>query len=141
MKKGFETFEHSADIGIRGFGPSIEDVFVQAAKAMFSYMYEIEKIQEISNCNTQEIEIHIREEDLVSMFIKWLNRLLSEADIHSLVFYDFKVKIEDNNLYGIAIGVPNKGFDVGCEVKGATYAEAKVLNKNGLWIGQCVIDV
>ena len=41
----YETFEHEADIGIRGFGSSIGEAFENAALAMYSVMVKIEAIE------------------------------------------------------------------------------------------------
>lgn len=41
----YETFEHTADIGIRGIGDNLEQAFEEGAKAMFSVMYDINSIK------------------------------------------------------------------------------------------------
>ncbi len=43
--KPYEQFEHKADVGVRGYGKTIEEAFENGAKAMFSIMVNIAKIE------------------------------------------------------------------------------------------------
>ena len=38
-------FEHKADIGIIGYGTSLEEAFAEGAKAMFEVMVDIKKVK------------------------------------------------------------------------------------------------
>jgi len=138
---GFETFEHGADIGIRGYGPSLEEAFAQTAKAMFSLMWE--DLQTISP--KTEIMVKTNGFDLESLLVFWLNALLSQADIYKVILSKFEpeIKIEDYSLKSKVWGdVLNRGYEhLGIEVKGATFTQAKVYESKGKWIAQCVVDV
>ncbi len=143
LKEGFETFEHGADIGIRGWAPTLEGAFCECARAMFSQMIEgnVPSSGEFSICSYVVGE----EDDLVSLLILWLNTLLGEADIESAVFWDFDISIFTlSHLYkikGWARGISRKEVNLGVEVKGATYTQARVEKTPRGWIAQCVIDV
>jgi SHS2 domain-containing protein len=41
----FEQFEHKADIGVRGYGKNIEEAFENGARAMFSVMVNLKKVE------------------------------------------------------------------------------------------------
>ena len=138
----YETFEHGADMGIRGTGKDILQAFENGARAMFSIM-----IENFSAVNAiKKINISCESFDIESLFTAWLNTLLAEADVNNLFLKDFKVtEIKDFVLKGSAYGEP---FDPlrhkkGVEVKGATFTELKVFKKidNEAWIAQCVVDV
>lgn len=138
--QGFETFDHGADIGIRGYGKNLEEAFLNGAKALFSYMYgSMPQVQ--NNLEVKEITFELEESDLTSLFIRFLNTLIAESDINALAFYNFSIKIEGSKLRCKTLGYPINRRVGGVEVKGATYCEAKVEQKNGIWIAQCVIDV
>lgn len=141
-QNGFETFEHGADIGIRGIGHTIEEAFSNGARCLFYYMFDLEHV---SNWNERDdvvkIDVELDADDLVSLFIKWLNTLLAESDINSCCFFDFKVNILDQQLKAKAYGIPRDKVECGVEVKGATFSEAKVEKKDDFWVAQCVIDV
>lgn len=140
MDSGFEVFEHGADVGVRGWGASLEEAFVQGARAMFSLMTE--DLQSV-NFNT-EIQIQAAGYDLESLFVAWLNALLTQSDLHGLLLAGFEVRLgRDYTLSGTAQGEPFSGQrgEQGVEVKGATFCLAEVLSQNGGWMAQCVVDV
>jgi SHS2 domain-containing protein len=139
MTASFETFEHGADIGIRGRGKTLSEAFENGAKSMYSLV--------VVNLDTvipeKPVKISCESFDLECLFVAWLNSLLAESDIQRLIFSDFKVKIQNLRLTGTAMGEP---FDFsrhqrGVEVKGATFTELSVRQEGDLWIAQCVVDV
>ncbi len=139
LKRGWETFDHIADIGIRGVGLTLEEAFENGAKALFSLM-----VQDISTVRPKSSKkIECSSYDLTGLFVAWINTLLAVADIEQMIFSTFKVQIDNLFLTGIAKGEKwERGrHERGIEVKGATFTEAKVEEKEGLWIAQCVVDV
>jgi SHS2 domain-containing protein len=140
MDSGFEVFEHGADVGIRGWGASLEEAFVQGARAMFSLMTE--DLQSV-NLDTG-VEIQAAGYDLESLFVAWLNALLTESDLHGLLLAGFEVRLgQDYTLTGTAQGESFSGQKgkQGVEVKGATFCLAEVSPQDGGWMAQCVVDV
>jgi len=140
MDSGFEVFEHGADVGIRGWGASLEVAFVQGARAMFSLMTE--DLQSV-NLDTG-VEIQAAGYDLESLFVAWLNALLTESDLHGLLLAGFEVRLgQDYTLTGTAQGESFSGQKgkQGVEVKGATFCLAEVSPQDGGWMAQCVVDV
>lgn len=138
-QSGYETFDHGADIGIRGFGLSLQEAFVQAAKGMFALM--VEDLEGVPA--EDEVSIKVTSFDLESLLVVWLNTLLSEADLNGLILSKFEVEIKDLSLQAKAWGAPYRTGDnnQGIEVKGATLSEVAVYESKGIWIAQCVIDV
>ncbi|OAG27812.1 archease [Thermodesulfatator autotrophicus] len=139
MKPGYETFEHGADIGVRGIGRTLEEAFINAAKALFSLV--VINLEEVKP--KKEVSFELSAETLEDLFIEWLNRLLTEAGMENLVFCEFHCEIKDLKLKGQAKGEPinENRHELGVEVKGATYTMLKVEKINGLWLAQCVVDV
>ncbi len=139
LRARWETFDHGADIGIRGFGHSMEEAFENAALALFSIV-----VEDLSKVKPEkETKIYCSSFDLVGLFVAWINELLAQADIKEMVFCKFTALIEGVHLHGTATGQGWRDCMVerGIEVKGATFTEARVEQKNGLWIAQCVVDV
>ncbi len=139
MKTGYETFEHGADIGIRGIGKTLEEAFVNAAKALFSLIVvNLEDVRPV-----RRVEIKAAGESLEELFLDWLNQLLAQAGMENLVFSEFACEIKDLALSGWAAGEPidESRHELGEEVKGATYTMLKVEKKGDFWVAQCVVDV
>jgi SHS2 domain-containing protein len=139
MKTGYETFEHGADMGIRGWGATMSEAFANGAKAMFSLM--VEDMDAVRPKHPRDISCESFDKE--SLFTAWLNALLAEADIHGMIFREFDLEIQDCRIRGTARGEP---FDTsrharGIEVKGATYTELAVRQHKDGWLAQCVVDV
>lgn len=134
----YETFEHEADIGIRGAGPSLEDAFAGAAAALYSVMVDLSSVD-------PRIEKQVSAEagDPGQLLVEWLNALLAVSDIERLVFSRFQVRIEGPRLEGRAWGEPldQAKHHPHVEVKGATYHMLDVAEHGGEFIAQCVVDV
>ena len=134
----YETFEHEADIGIRGFGNTPEEAFSNAAVALYSVMVDITRVEQ------KEFRgVNVTADDQEQLLVEWLNSLLAVSDIERMVFSKFEVRMEGNRLAGTAWG---EHLDQGkhhahVEVKGATYHMLSVRQENGRYVAQCVVDV
>jgi SHS2 domain-containing protein len=107
---------------------------------MFSLMTE--DLQSV-NLDTG-VEIQAAGYDLESLFVAWLNALLTESDLHGLLLAGFEVRLgQDYTLTGTAQGESFSGQKgkQGVEVKGATFCLAEVSPQDGGWMAQCVVDV
>jgi len=135
----FELFEHTADIGVRGFGKTIEESFQECAKAMTSIMFDLNTIQA-----KESIKVKVSSYDLDSLLVEWLNEILAQMDIAGLVFSEFKInKIENNELEAELKGekINLEKHHPKTQVKAATYSQMKVYQENGKWVSQCIVDV
>ena len=134
----FETFGHEADIGIRGFGNTLEMAFENAAAALYSVMIVVAAVQPKIR---KTVAVSAPDSEL--LLVEWLNALLALSDIERMVFSKFEVRIEEGTLQGSAWGEPldRTKHEPRVEVKGATYHMLSVTKKAGVFIAQCVVDV
>jgi tRNA nucleotidyltransferase (CCA-adding enzyme) len=134
----FETFEHEADIGIRGFGNSMKEAFENAAVALYSVMVNIEAVNP-----REKRTFSVSASDTELLLVEWLNALLATSDIERLIFSKFDVKIEGTTLTGSAWGetLDRDRHEPHVEVKGATYHLLSVKERDGAYMAQCVVDV
>ena len=141
-EKGFEYFDHEADIGIIGYGTSLNEAFGEGAKAMFQIMANIKNVEP-----KKEIKIDIEASDEEALFVEWLNSLLAYKDIEDIIFSDFKAGIkhlpDKYILNGIAKGekINYNKHHLKIEVKAATYSQLKIEKINKIYRVQCVVDV
>ncbi len=138
----FEFLDHEADIGIRGWGKTVEEAFENSAKAMFSVMVNLERVEP-----KEGIQVEVTAEDLDLLFIEWLNELLAQRDISEMIFSEFTVQISDKNgeitLSGTAQGelLNSEKHEIRTEVKAATYFGLKSGKEKGSHYFQCVLDI
>jgi SHS2 domain-containing protein len=135
---GYETFEHEADIGIKGFGRTLGEAFENGARAMFSIMLDLARVEA-----RDKVRIYCSAPDEETLFVEWLNELLAQASLKEMAFSDFKVETLDRGeLHGYALGekLDQEKHKVKVEVKAATYSMLKVY-KNKIYTAQCIVDV
>lgn len=86
LQKPFEFLEHTADVLVRAYGKTLEEVLSNIAKGMFEVMTDTSKV-EPKNC----IDIRICGYDLENLIYKWLEELLYYHDAYNYVFSKFDV--------------------------------------------------
>lgn len=136
---GWEHFPHQADIGLRGFGATRDEAFVQAALAMTAVITDIDKVKALE---CVDIECSATDQEL--LLVDWLNALIYEMATRNLLFSHYEVEIDGEELKGRACGerVNPARHHPAVEIKGATYTELSVRRGvDGRWIAQCVVDV
>ena len=136
--RGWEQFPHDADVGLRGWGPSIEVAFEQAALALTGIVTDAEITA------TTLVEVACEASDIELLLVEWLNAIIYEMAVRSMLFGRFEVKITGTRLRGVMWGEPidQAKHLPACEPKGATYTALCVAQgSDGLWSAGCVIDV
>jgi SHS2 domain-containing protein len=139
MKRAFEIIDHTADIGIIAYGTDIEEVFSNAALALFSLITEPESIKEEAHLN-----LKVSSEDRDSLLVEWLNELIYFFDAKHLLFNRFEIEsLTNNELKAICHG---EGFDplrhkIKRGVKAATYHMLKLEKNSGGYEAQILLDI
>jgi tRNA nucleotidyltransferase (CCA-adding enzyme) len=135
---GWEHFPHGADVGVRGYGPTREAAFEQAALALTAALVDPAaltlRIRAAVQCRAPDDELLLAE---------WLNALIYEMATRKMLFGRFKVAIHGHALAGEAWGEPidPRRHQPATEAKGATLTALKVAAEDGRWVAQCVVDV
>lgn len=130
-------FDHDADIGIIGRGPTIEEAFANAARAMFGISYQLDELP-----REHEVSLEFEEPDPEFALVEWLNSLLAASRIEGIIPAEFAIRREGNRWVGRARGARLRpGMERGTEVKGATLTSLAVGERGGRWEARCVVDV
>ena len=138
----FETFEHTADIGVRGTADTKEKAFSETAKAVLSVMVDPTKVEEKGR-----FEIKVKANSLENLLVEFLNEILFIMDFKESIMRTVKVKeIKERagELYLTATGFGEKKkeeHEFLTEVKAATYSQLEVKEEKGKWTAQCIVDV
>ncbi len=138
MKK-YQTFDHTADVGIRVFGRTLEEVFVNAAYALFDQRTDLKKVREkISQ------EISVQGADREDLLIRWLGELLFLADSRGYLFREFSIRrLDSTSLKAVARG---EIFDpsrhrLKTEIKAVTYHQVGVKETHEGWEARVIFDI
>ena len=138
----FEHFEHKADIGIRGFGESMDEAYAEVAKAMTDVIVDVRSVGK----DKKEV-IDVTSTDECALLAAFLNQLLYIKDTKKLIFSTFVVTILKKGdkfslrakVAGATLDPKRHNFKV--DVKAATYSELKVAKQGARWVAQCIVDV
>lgn len=139
MEHRYEHFPHGADVGVRGYGDTLEQAFEGAALAMTAAVTDPREVSAAS-----EVGIACEAPDDELLLVDWLNALVYEMSTGNMLFSRFEVHIEDGSLRGKAWGeiVDAARHQPAVEVKGATLTGLRVVrDPGGTWVAQCIIDV
>ena len=136
---GWSHFAHGADVGVRGVGATPARAFVEAARALFATVTDLESVRPLT-----PVAIACEAPDLRILLVDWLNALIYESATRKMLFSAFEVEIDGVRLTGRAYG---EAIDIArhapaIEPKGATFTALQVARReDGLWLAQCVVDV
>ena len=148
MSAGWELVDHTADVMVRAFGLSRQEVFEQAALATVSLIYDATTVRAAER---YVVELGAPDEEL--LLAAWLNELLFLIEARHLVFARFEVESvgadaaraasPEVRLCATAVG---EAFDgrrhaVRSVVKAATLHGLSLREVSGGWEGHVLLDV
>jgi len=137
----YEYIDHTADIGIKAYGKDPKQVFENAAKGMFSIMFETCD-QGQQTC--VEVELDGGEDAQERLLVDWLNELLYLSSTKRLVFVDFSVQsLDSRHLKGKAFGsaYDPKKHRYKTEIKSATYHMLELRKEKDKYYGYVLFDI
>lgn len=111
--RGHETIEHTADMGIAGWGCGEFEAFEEVALALFELVVEREGLK-----STREVDIEAEGEDYEELLVDFLNNLLMKADIEEIAFLDVEVKV-------IVIDTPTNKFCLKAVARGLSRSRVR----------------
>jgi SHS2 domain-containing protein len=145
--KDFEMVPHTADIKIRAFGHSMEELFKHALQGMF------QSIRPHSpSCHEQDGRvickslpakhgIRLEAPDKEALLVDFLSQALYLSDVYNEAYFDVDIhKLTSTSIKAIVKGVKITGFDV-VEIKAVTYNDLKVEYTDGVWTAEIVFDI
>lgn len=138
MKK-YEFINHTADIGIKIWGESLEELFENAAYALFDIIAELNKVKA-----ENFIEVKIEGEKIDELLADWLRDLLYKFNGEGYLLKKFKV--EEVSEKGLEAEVGGEKLDLARhslkrEVKAVTYHGLTVKRRDKRWEAQVIFDV
>lgn len=134
MKK-YETLEHKADLKIRAFGKTKEELFLNMMLAMVeSLKPEIEK-------DTKAVKrtIKIKSLDSPTLLVDFLSEVLYQIQVNKEAYYDLKINnLSETEIEGEIIGKKAERF--GEDIKAVTYHNLE-LKQNENWQATVLFDI
>ncbi len=129
MAKKYKLLEHPAELRIRIYGKTKEELFKNAALALADILKHNAKLR--MNANTAKKErLKIKSVDIDSLLVNFLNEILARSQINKCVYKISELKTQNSLLSATLIGYPVDHFDE--DIKAVTYQDVdiKLTTKN-----------
>ncbi len=133
----FEELEHTADVLVRVRGASLNEIFADAARALFSVMYG--PCEDAGIVQTLTLEAG----DPDSLLHDFLSELLFITDVENVVLCMFEIDVRDGSVSAVMHGEP---FDPakhagGTIIKGISYSGLRIVKENETYGVDVLFDV
>lgn len=149
MMRPYEFLDISGDAGIRSFGNTAMELFVNAAVGMYSLMMDMEGV-----AKKEIINVSLTHESTEGLLVAWLNELIFQFDAHGFIGKEIAVtdfslgkNIPENEpLYRIDASLSGEYFDPARHrgkllLKAATYHKLEIRHEDGLWAAEIIFDI
>jgi SHS2 domain-containing protein len=135
----YETFEHTADLGLRAQAPDLDTLFAEAGRALFAAI-----VEDLSTIEPrQRFGVQLAADEREYLLFDWLRELLYRFDSEHLVFGRFEVRVDDGGLSGTAWGeaLDPARHRLLHEVKAITYHGLCVRQTDQGWLAEVIVDI
>ena len=139
MKKKYKFINHTADVGIKVWGESLESLFENAAYSMFDILTELDKVKVKESLG---VEIEGKRTD--ELLADWLRNLLYKFNGEGYLLREFN--IEEISKKGLKAKVGGEKLYLSrhtlkTEIKAVTYHQLEVKKIAKGWEAQIIFDV
>jgi SHS2 domain-containing protein len=135
----FETFAHTADVGLRVSSTSLNALFEEAGRGLFSII-----VDDLGSVQPSEsVQIHVEGGDVEYLMVDWISKLVEVFETRHMLFSQFEVKASPDGLRAVAKGehVDPRRHRLEHEVKAVTYHGLTVEQINGKWLAEVILDI
>ncbi|RIK66843.1 protein archease [candidate division KSB1 bacterium] len=139
LQPTFEPIDHTADVGYRLYAPTLDELFVVAARALFDAITDLEHIHPQFTRN-----VTAEAGDVEALLVAWLSELnfycINGLEIFSrFVIKSFSPAQISATVHGEKIDLSR--HDIKTEIKAVTYHGLYVRQVAGGWEAQVIFDV
>ncbi len=137
----YETFDHTADVGLMVIADDLGELFATAAEALFDYI--------VANRTSVRFEVSetiaLEGESLEGLLLSWLNELIFLSETQHRVYGQFDVRV-DSALFALSATIHGEAFDrsrheADHEVKAVTHHGAGVRRMGQGWHAEVILDI
>ncbi len=136
-----ETFDHTADLGLRVVGKDLRDLFETAAGALFDAI--VVNRDELRESESESISLAA--ETVPDLFLAWLNELIFRSETRHRLYRSFRVHVDESGarLEATITGEPidRERHILDHEVKAATHHGLTVRPVDQGWLAEVILDI
>ena len=134
--KRFEEVDHTADVGIRAYGKTLDELFENTAAGMFSLITDLDTVKPVG-----EYEVKLAAKDVKSLLFDYLSELLFLHETQKVLLSEFAAKVAGLAVDARARGerIDRKRHPLHLGVKAVTYHAMEVDPEKG--VAQVIFDI
>lgn len=136
---GFELIEHPADIGIRFWGPTLADAYLQAARGLRSMLAGDGEVR-----TGRQVSLNVSGQDRLEVLFNWLGEILFLFDAEQLILQTFELQaVSEREISALGYGEPYDParHETPYYVKAITYHQMALEPGKDGWHGQVYVDI
>lgn len=135
----YETFDHTADLGLRIRATDLNTLFAEAGCALFSAI--VEDLKTVAP--DRRLDVSLAGTDREYLLFDWLRELLYRFDSEHLLLSRFEVQVDADGLRASAWGEPldPARHELAHEVKAITYHGLRVEQIADGWLAEVIVDI
>jgi SHS2 domain-containing protein len=133
----FDLLEHPADVKLRAWGATLEQLFSNAAQGMMSYMFGAD-IEKVRPERTDVIEVEAPDRD--ALLVDWLSELLYRATSEYQAYVDFRIDEFSDRRLAARAGVASAA-EATDDIKAVTHHELSIREGDRGWEATVVFDI
>jgi SHS2 domain-containing protein len=153
--KIFEVIDVSGDVGLKAYGGSLKNAFMNAAIGMYSLITDLEVVKE-----EKVIDVSVESDSIEGLLVSWLNELIFHFDAYGFIgkritIAEFTPSLNfpprgegqgGGEAYRLKSSLSGEDFDRERHesrllIKAATYHRLKVAKNNGEWEIDVIFDI
>lgn len=139
MAKWFDTFEHTADLGLQARGDSLAELFEALGEGLAEQICPRASVA-AGRC----VRVEVESDNLESLAVDFLAELLRLFHLKRFLIAGVRVERIDEN--SVAAAVDGEDYDparheLDAEVKAATYHQLQVAREGDAWEARVILDI
>jgi SHS2 domain-containing protein len=136
-----ETFDHTADVGLRITGESLDDLFRTAAEGLMDYV--VANRQDVQARESEGVSLSA--ESGAELLVAWLNELIFRLETRHRLYGRFDVRVAGDGR-ALEAAIAGEPIDRGRhlldhEVKAVTHHGLTLERAGDGWIAEVILDI
>ncbi len=137
----FETFDHTADLGLRIVADDLADLFQTAAVGLFDVI--VANRDEVRAMETEQVSL--RGDTPEDLMVEWLNELIYRCETRHRLYSSFEVEVDEPACH-LTATIGGEPIDRGRhildhEVKAATRHGLSLKKEPQGWVAEVIVDI
>ncbi len=137
----FETFDHTADLGLRVVADDLADLFQTAAAGLFDVI--VSNRDEVRAIETEQVSL--AGDSLEDLMLEWLNELIYRCETRHRLYSAFSVALDEPRC-SLTASISGEPIDrtrhiLDHEAKAATRHGLSLRRESQGWVAEVILDI